>query len=170
MMSPSCDRDTHAVKLPARDPHRLGADHRRLAPAAGHDGGVADQAAAGGQDALGGDHAVHVLRGGLVAAQDDPLAARRRPRRRRRREDDLGPTAAPGEAARPLARRGGRCPANCGCSTWSRCSRADAQHGLLPADLPAPLLGHVDGHAQRGRARSACPPGSAASTACPARW
>ena len=36
---------------------------------------MADEAAAGGQDALGGDHAVDVLRRGLVAAQDDPLAA-----------------------------------------------------------------------------------------------
>ena len=31
----------------------LGADHGRLAPAPGHDGGVADQAAPGGEDALG---------------------------------------------------------------------------------------------------------------------
>ena len=53
----------------------LGADDGRLAPAPGHHGGVADQAAPGGEDALGGQHAVHVLGRGLVAHQDDLLAA-----------------------------------------------------------------------------------------------
>ena len=56
------------------DPQGLGADHRRLAPAAGDDGSVADQAAPGGQDAFGGEHAVHVLGRGLVAHEDHVLA------------------------------------------------------------------------------------------------
>ncbi len=55
--------------LTASAPH-----DRRLAPAPGHDGGVADQPAAGGEDALGGGHAVHVLGRGLVAHEDDLLA------------------------------------------------------------------------------------------------
>ena len=45
-----------------------------IAPAAGDDGRVADQAAARGEDALRGLHAVHVLGGGLVADQDHLLA------------------------------------------------------------------------------------------------
>ena len=43
------------------DAQDLGADDGGLAPAARHDGGVADEAAAGGQDPLSGEHAVHVL-------------------------------------------------------------------------------------------------------------
>ncbi len=56
-----------------RDPHRLGADHRRLPPAPRDHGGVADQAAPGGEDPFGGQHAVHVLGGGLGADQHHPL-------------------------------------------------------------------------------------------------
>ena len=41
---------------------------------AGHHGGVADQAAPGGEDALGGQHAVDVLGRGLAADQDHLLA------------------------------------------------------------------------------------------------
>ncbi len=57
------------------DRDRLGADDGRGAPAAGHHGGVADQPAAGGEDALAHHHAVHVLGAGLAAHQDDLLAA-----------------------------------------------------------------------------------------------
>ena len=52
----------------------LGAAHGRLAPAAGHDGGVADEPAAGGEDALGHGHAVHVVGRGLLAHEHDALA------------------------------------------------------------------------------------------------
>ena len=44
------------------------------APAAGHDGGVRGDAAAGGEDAAGALHAEHVVRRGLVADEDDGLA------------------------------------------------------------------------------------------------
>ena len=63
----------------------LGADHGRLAPAPGHHRGVADQPAPGGEDALGGEHPVHVLGRGLAAHQDDLLAPLGRRLRHRRR-------------------------------------------------------------------------------------
>jgi hypothetical protein len=50
------------------------ADHGRLAKLAGDEGGVAGAAAAAGQNALGGQHAVHVIGLGLRANHDD-LAA-----------------------------------------------------------------------------------------------
>ena len=52
-----------------------GADHGGDAPAAGDDGGVADHAAASGEDALRRLHAEHVVGGGLGADEDDVLAA-----------------------------------------------------------------------------------------------
>lgn len=52
----------------------LRAAHARLAHAAGDDGGVRGLAAAGGEDALGGDHAVEVVGVGLAADEDDLLA------------------------------------------------------------------------------------------------
>lgn len=55
----------------------LGAADTGLAHAAGDDGGVRGLAAARGQDALGGDHAVQVVRVGLAADQDDLLAGPR---------------------------------------------------------------------------------------------
>ncbi len=45
----------------SRDAHLLGADDGRLAPAPGDHGSVTDQPAPSGEDALGGQHAVHVL-------------------------------------------------------------------------------------------------------------
>ena len=45
----------------SRELHLLRPDDGRLAPAPGDDGGVAHEAAAGGQDALGRDHPGHVL-------------------------------------------------------------------------------------------------------------
>ncbi len=52
----------------------LGATDTGLAHAAGDDGRVRGLAAARGQDALGGDHAVEVVRVGLAADEDDLLA------------------------------------------------------------------------------------------------
>ncbi|CAM5529829.1 hypothetical protein SNARM312S_07686 [Streptomyces narbonensis] len=52
----------------------LGAADTGLAHAAGDDGGVRGLAAARGEDALGGDHAVQVVRVGLASDQDDLLA------------------------------------------------------------------------------------------------
>ena len=64
-----------AVNWLAADLHGVGADDGGDAPAAGDDGGVAHEAAAGGEDALGHLHAVHVLGRGLVADEDHLLAA-----------------------------------------------------------------------------------------------
>ena len=69
------ERDAVRRDLMVAEAQHLGAHDGRLAPAPGHDGGVADQAAPGGEDPLGGEHAVHVLGGGLVAHQHDGLAA-----------------------------------------------------------------------------------------------
>ena len=55
------------------DVELLGPAHARLAHPAGDDRGVAGLAAAAGQDALCGDHAVQVVRVGLPAHQDDLL-------------------------------------------------------------------------------------------------
>ena len=74
IQSPSSTTVSPTVNGRAGHPHGLGPDHRRLAPAPGHHGGVADQAAPGGEDALGGQHAVDVLGRGLAADQDDLLA------------------------------------------------------------------------------------------------
>src|SRR5690606_7560127 len=52
----------------------LGAAHTGLAHAAGDHGRVGGLAAARGEDALGGDHAVQVVGVGLAADQDDLLA------------------------------------------------------------------------------------------------
>ncbi|GAA3103397.1 hypothetical protein GCM10020254_56480 [Streptomyces goshikiensis] len=65
--------DRHPAALGV-DLQVLGAADTGLAHAAGHHGGVRGLAAAGGQDALGGDHAVQVVRVGLAADQDDLLA------------------------------------------------------------------------------------------------
>ena len=56
------------------DADAAGAGDAGTAHAAGDDGGVAGHAAAGGQDALGGVHAVDVLGAGLDADQDDRFA------------------------------------------------------------------------------------------------
>src|SRR5262249_62112105 len=50
-----------------------GAAHAGLAHAPGDDGGMAGLAAAAGEDAAGGDHAVQVVGVGLPADQDDVL-------------------------------------------------------------------------------------------------
>ena len=56
------------------DLHRIGADDGGGAPATGDDRGVADQAAAGGEDALADHHPVDVLGAGLAADEDHLLA------------------------------------------------------------------------------------------------
>ena len=48
---------------------------QHLPHAASHDGGVGGHAAAGGEDALGGDHALDVFGAGLGADEDDGFAA-----------------------------------------------------------------------------------------------
>jgi hypothetical protein len=63
---------------------------------------MAGHAAARGQDALGGMHAVDVLRAGLDAHQDD-LAARLLAASASSEEKTISPAAAPGEAGRPVA-------------------------------------------------------------------
>ena len=95
MTSPS-----RMVWSPTRDELRgdvdvelLGAAHAGLAHAAGHDGRVAGLAAARGQDAGGGDHALEVVGVGLAADQDDVLAAVGPRHRGRGVEDDLADRA-----------------------------------------------------------------------------
>ncbi len=60
------------------DTQDLGTHNGRLAPAPGHHGGVADQSAAGGQDALGRQHPVHVLGRSLATDENDLFASFRR--------------------------------------------------------------------------------------------
>ena len=67
---PLADRDRPVLG----EADRADAADGRLAHPDGHDGRVAGLAAAGGQDALGLDHAVEVVRRGLVAHQDHVLA------------------------------------------------------------------------------------------------
>jgi hypothetical protein len=73
-----------------------------LAHAARHHGGVRGHAAARGQDAFGGVHAVDVFRAGLDAHQDD-LARRPAASLGLVGENTISPVAAPGEAGRPVA-------------------------------------------------------------------
>ena len=80
---PAVDRDLRALGVEgvadtdaALDHHDVGgADHRGDAPAASDDGGVADQAATGGEDAAGGLHSEHVVRRRLGAHEDDVESA-----------------------------------------------------------------------------------------------
>ena len=108
-------------ELLAVDLDRVGADDGRGAPTTGDDGGVADQATAGGEDALRRHHAVHVFGARLTADEDDVLAllagrfrlvgGEVRPGRPRRPARHPSPTPSPCP-----------CSLNCGCSTESRCS------------------------------------------------
>ena len=84
------------------DAQGFGPDYGRLAPASRDHRRVAHQAAPGRQDAFGGKHAVHVLGGGLVAHEDHVFAVGSR-RAASSAVKQTAPTAAPGEAARPLA-------------------------------------------------------------------
>ena len=163
MMSPSFTTTSPAVNCLPSILTDVGADDGGRAPAAGDDGGVADEAAAGGEDALGDHHAVHVLGAGLVAHEDDLLAAlggvggvvgrevHLADRGARRRRQALGDAPCPS-------------PANCGCSTWSRWSavmRMSAScllifHRALP--LPVPLVMST-AMLQRGGAGALADPG-----------
>ena len=67
----------HGVDLQAGCPDDGGG-----AELAGHQGGVAGAAAAAGEDALGGEHAVHVVGFGLGPQQDDGSAVAGEPLRR----------------------------------------------------------------------------------------
>ena len=71
------------------DLHVAGADDAALAPAAGHQGGVAGHAAAGRENALGRTHAFHVLGIGLFADEDHLFALLGRLDGVDRGEDDL---------------------------------------------------------------------------------
>ena len=135
----------------AVDLHGFGADDRGDAPAARDDGRVAHEPAAGGEDALGHLHAVHVFRARLAAHEHDLLAAVR---------GISGVVRGEVRAADGCARR---CRETSGDDreVFPRELRVQdlvemlgrhAHHGFGPRDLPALLLGHLDGHAQRGRA------------------
>ncbi len=70
------------------DQQRFGAADASLAHPPGDNGGMTGLSAAGGQHAVGGDHAFQVVGVGLLAYQQHLLAARRPGLGRRRVEDD----------------------------------------------------------------------------------
>ena len=84
------------------DVQLLGAADAGLAHAAGDNRGVRGLPAAGGEDAVGGDHALEVVGVGLLADQHDLLAARGPRLGGGRVEDRPGRRPRPGEAAMPL--------------------------------------------------------------------
>ena len=105
-------RSPSAIDLVA-DPGRPAADvdvqgldaaHAGLAHPAGDHRGVAGLAAAGGEDAVGGDHAFQVVRVRLLADEDDLLAPAAAATAVGESKT-APPTAAPGEARHPLASR-----------------------------------------------------------------
>ena len=130
------------------------ADHRRFAELPGHEGGVAGSAAAAGQYAFGGQHAVDVVRLGFRPHHDDRLAVLFGP--------GFGQVGVEGHDA---ASRTGRHIESVGeilaFSAGSPCGfgielgvhekihllRRHAQHGLLATDQP--FLDHVDGDPHR---------------------
>ncbi len=146
----------------------VGAADAGLAHAAGDDGRVAGLAAAAGQDAAGGDHAVQVVGVGLAPDQDDRLALGGPGHRRGRVEHGL----ADGRARRGADALGD--PLDVGLGVEAR----EHQLGELVAGDPAQrlvqvdhaLLDELDARSGTRPRRCACRPGSAASTACRARW
>ena len=132
----------------------LAAGDAALAHAARDDGGVARHAAAHREDALGGLHALDVLRGRLQAHEDDLLAALL-PR--------LGVDGGEDDAPAGGARRGGEAPAHrrrllegdrveLRVEERVEVARLDHEHGLL---LGAHALVHeVAGDLQRGARRA----------------
>ena len=136
----------------------LGPDHGRLAPAPGHHGGVADQTAPGGQDPLGGQHAVHVLGRGLAAHQNDLLAPLRRRGGVVGREVDPahGGARAGAEALGPhrVAR-----PGELRVQHRVEMVLGDARHGLGLGDAQVARAHHVHRHLQGGRAGALAHPG-----------
>ena len=154
-MSPSLTVMSPTVNELPLDLDRLGADDGRRAPAAGDDRGVADEAAAGGEDALADHHPVDVLRAGLAADEDDLLAAL------------VGVDRVVGGEVHPAdggaRRRGEALGDDLALAGELRVQHlvevlgGDAHQRLVLADLPALValagaLRHLDGHPQRGRA------------------
>ncbi len=156
-MSPCCDGDAVRRERRAADLHRLGADDGGCSPTAGDDGGVADEAAAGGEDALRRHHAVDVLGARLVAHEDD-LDALGRGRR--------GGVGVEVDGADGGAGRGGQTLGDqlAGAGELRvqhlvEVVAGDALQRFVAADLPtvraaAGARRHVDGHLQSGRARA----------------
>ena len=148
---------THAERRGA-DAQGLGADHSRLAPATGHDGGVADQSAAGGQDALGGQHAVDVLGGRLTADQDHSFAAL---------GGGLGIVSGQvdpadrgtGRSAQPLDQDLVASRGELRMEDLLEVLAGDPAQRLFTGELDGPLGHHVDGHAQGGLAGALAHPG-----------
>ena len=106
--------DTHdllgRVDMEALDTADAGRTH-----AAGDNGGMARLATVARQDALGGNHALQVVRVGLPTDQDD-LVALGGTRDASSLENTTSPTAAPGLALRPVASASYFLEAsNCGC-------------------------------------------------------
>ena len=145
----------------------LGAADAGLAHAAGDHGRVAGLAAAAGQDALGGDHAVQVVRVGLAPDQDHLLAvgreldgagrSRRRPCRPPRPGDALIPVAI--LVTLPLVSNRG----NIRRTSSSPETRASASSmSMRPSSTNCMAM-------RNAARRCACPPAPAASTACRAR-
>src|SRR4029077_15362896 len=135
----------------------LGAADAGLAHPAGDHGRMAGLAAAAGQDALGGDHAVQVVRVGLPADQDHLLALAGQLDRAGRVEDDL-------------ADRGTRRRADAGGDLGDLAAGVEPgehQPGQLLAGNPADRLVHVDqalvdqlrGDAEGGRGGARAHPG-----------
>ena len=158
IQSPSLTTVSPTANDDARDAHRLGADHRRLAPAPGHHGGVADQAAPGGEDALGGQHPVHVLGRGLAADQHHLLAPLGR---------GLGVVGGQVDPADGGAGRGAEAPGQhrvarpgeLGVEHLVEVLAGDPLERLLLGQLDGPLPDHVDRHPERGPAGALAHPG-----------
>ncbi len=136
--------DRHRVRRQAKG---LGPDHRRLAPAAGHDGGMADQAATCGQDPLRRQHPVHVLGGRLAAHQHDLLAPLGRGGRVVGGEIDPS-HGGPGAGPEPLGPHGIARPGELGVEDRVEMVLGDARHGLGLGDPEVTRAHHVDSHLQ----------------------
>ena len=149
MISPRLSTVLPACMVCARvvDAERAGAGDAGLAHAARHHGGVRGHAAARGEDAFGGVHAVDVLGRGLDPHQDHLLAVGLELRRLVGGEHDL----AGGRAGR--GRQAGRDHLALGVGIDGRVQqlvergRIDARHRLLPGDQL--LVGKLDRDAQR---------------------
>ena len=125
--------DRHGAGLGV-DAQRAGAAHAGPAHAARDHGGVAGHAAARGEDAGRGVHAVDVLGAGLDAHQDDLAAlapSAPRPRRRRRRSRRRRRRARP--AGRSRARACSACGIDGRVQQLVERRRLDAHHRLLAA-------------------------------------
>ncbi len=135
----------------------LGTADTGLAHAAGDDGGVRGLAAARGEDALGGDHAVQVVRVGLAADQDDLLAGARPLHRGVGVEDDLADRGAGrgGEAPGDLLGLGVRGEARE--HQLGELAAGDPHQGLVQVDQT--LVDQLDGDPEGGRGGALADPG-----------